>query len=272
MRANPHRPWQKAGLCLLVMMLASPALADDDLRSLCPTRPGLATPPCIVDSGHVVAELGLGDWTLDRQGGDRTDTLVTGDLLLRYGLGGRDEIQIGFTSFGTTRTRDASGIGRSSGVGDLTLVYKHSLAHPDGSGFSIAVQPFVTLPTGGNTIGAGDWNGGLVVPMGLPLSDKISLELTPEIDAAVNGSGKGRHMALTAVEGLSFALSPKVSTSVEVEEVHDEDPSGTQDHALAGLSVAWQPASSWQFDTGAVAGLDHNSPDLEVYFGISRRF
>ncbi|HEY1125536.1 MAG TPA: transporter [Sphingobium sp.] len=272
MRAIPDRPLQAAGLCLLVMALASPALADDDLRPLCPTRPGLATPPCIVDSGHVVAELGLADWTFDRQGGDRTDTLTTGDLLLRYGLGGRDEVQLGLVSFGTVRMRNASGVSHASGAGDLTLAYKHSLGHPDGNGFSVAVQTFVTLPTGGSAIGAGDWGGGLLIPMSVPLSDKVALELTPEIDASVNASGKGRHMALSAVEGLSFALSSKVSTSVEVEEVHDEDPSGAQDHALAGLSMAWQPSSNWQVDMGTVAGLGLNNPDLEVYFGISRRF
>ncbi len=176
MRAITIHPWQKAGLCLLMAVLASPALSDDDLRPLCPTRPGLATPPCIVDSGHVLAELGLADWTLDRQGGMRTDTLVAGDLLLRYGIEGRDEVQIGLTSFGTVRTRDASGISHMSGVGDLTLALKHSLGHPDGSGFSVAIQPFLTLPTGGSAIGASDCRntavsiGAKAPPMLIPLA------------------------------------------------------------------------------------------------------
>jgi hypothetical protein len=272
MRAIPLSRWQKAGLGLLAMTLASPALAEDELRPLCPTRPGLATPPCIVDSDHVLAELGLADWTLDKQAGTRSDTVVTGDLLLRYGLGGSDEFQLGLTSFGTVRTRDANGISRMSGVGDLTLAFKHSLAHPSGDGFSAAVQSFLTLPTGGPAIGAGDWGGGFLVPMGMQLSDKVTLELTPEIDAAVNAAGKGRHVALSAVEGVNFSLSSHVSTAFELEEVHDEDPASTQDHALAGLSVAWQPAPSWQLDMGTVVGLDRNSPDLELYVGVARRF
>lgn len=272
MQAGMFRSWRNIGLGLTVLVLAGPALADGESRDLCPTRPGLATPPCIVDSGHVLAELGLADWTVDKQAGMRTDTIVSGDLLLRYGLDDQNEVQIGLTSFGTVRTRDPGGINHSSGVGDLTLGFKHGIVHPDGHGFSAAVQSFLTLPTGGRTIGAGDWSGGVMVPMAVPVRQGVSLELTPEIDAAVNASGEGRHFAAQAVEGLSFSLSPSVSTSVEVEEVHDEDPSGTQDHALAGLSVAWQPASNWQLDLGTVAGLDLNSPGLEVYFGISRRF
>ncbi len=259
------------GLLLLASM-ATPAFADDALRPLCPARPGLATPPCIVDAGHALAEIGLGAWTLAKQDGTRTDTIVVGDLLLRFGLDARDEVQVGLTSFGTVRTRDLSGVSRASGVGDMTLAFKHSLANPDGSGISIALQPFVTLPTGGSAIGAGDWGAGLIVPVGVSLSNVVSLELTPEIDAAVNEDGHGRHVALSAVEGLSFALSSKVSSALEVEEVHDADPTGTQDHALAGLAFAWQPSSSWQLDMGSVAGLDRHSPDVELYVGVSRRF
>lgn len=272
MQTGMFRSWRNTGLGLAALMLATPALADGELRDLCPTRPGLATPPCIVDTGHVLAELGVADWTVDKQAGVRTDAIISGDLLLRYGLDDQSEVQIGMTGFGTVRTRDASGISHSSGVGDLTLGYKRSIVHPGGNGFSAALQPFLTLPTGGRTIGAGDWSGGVMVPMAVPIAQGVSLELTPEIDAAVNVGGKGRHFAAQTVEGLSFSLTPSVSTSVEVEEVHDEDPSGTQDHALAGLSVAWQPTSNWQLDLGTVAGLDLNSAGVEVYFGISRRF
>ena len=256
----------------LLVMLASPAMADDMLRPLCPARPGLATPPCIVDAGHALAELGLADWTLDKQPGTRTDTIVAGDLSLRFGLDGKNEIQLGLTGFGSVRTRDASGVSRASSVGDMTIAFKHSLRNPDGSGVSVALQPYVTLPTGGAAIGAGDWGAGLIVPVGAPLSNSIALEFTPEVDAAVNGSGKGRHFAVSAVEGLSFTLSPSVSAALEIQEVHDADPDGHQDHALAGLSFAWQPSSKWQLDMGSVAGLDKNSPDIELYVGISRRF
>jgi len=256
----------------LLIAFAGPALADSTERPLCPARPGLATPPCIVDSGHVLAELGLADWTLDRQDGDRNDTIVAGDLLLRLGLDTHSEVQIGLTTFGMSRDRIAGVVSRATGLGDMTLAFKRSLRSPDGSGFSVAVQPFVTLPTGGAAIGAGDWGAGLIVPISVALSDSVSLELTPEIDAAVDGDRKGRHVSLVAVEGLSFALSPSVSMAVEAQQVHDADPAGIQDHALVGLSFAWQPARHWQLDMGGVAGLDSASPDIEFYVGISRRF
>ncbi|MBO9576094.1 MAG: transporter [Sphingobium sp.] len=257
---------------LLLIALAAPAFADPSERSLCPARPGLATPPCIVDSGHGLVEIGLADWTLDRQGGDRSDTILAGDLLLRLGMSARSELQVGLTSFGAVRSRTDGAVSRAHGLGDMTLAFKHSLRNPDGGGVSVAVQPFVTLPTGGSAIGADDWGAGLILPVGAPLGKGVALELTPEIDAAVDADGTGRHVALSAVEGLSFSLTPSLSTSVELQEVHDADPAGRQDHVLAGLSLAWQPSAHWQLDLGSVAGLDRASPDIELYVGISRRF
>lgn len=257
---------------LLLAALSTAAMADPSERALCPARPGLATPPCIVDQGHVLAELGLADWTLDRQGADRSDRIVAGDLSLRFGVSARSEVEVGLTSFGAVRSRSNGVVSRAHGLGDMTLAFKHSLRSPDGSGFSVAVQPFVTLPTGGSAIGAGDWGAGLIVPVGASLGKSVSLELTPEIDAAVDADGTGRHVALSAVEGVSFSLTPSLSSAVEVQEVHDADPSGHQEHVLAGLALAWQPSAHWQLDVGSVAGLDHASPGVELYVGISRRF
>lgn len=262
----------RRALALLTGLIAAPAIAGTALRDFCPARPGLATPPCVIDAGHVDAELGLADWTLDRSGGARSDTIVAGDLLLRYGLDASSEVQIGLTGFGRVRTREQGMVERASGVGDLILGYKRNLRNPDGSGFSVALQPFVTLPTGGRAIGAGDWGAGLVVPVSIDLGGAVGLGFSPEMDAAVDSDGKGRHLAYGSVAELGFTLSPQMSASIEVSEFRDEDPAGDQSPALAALSLAWQPAADWQLDVGTVAGLNRDSPHVELSFGISRRF
>ena len=48
----------KALLAVAALLAATPALADDQLRELCSERPGLNTPPCIVDKGHLQVEVG----------------------------------------------------------------------------------------------------------------------------------------------------------------------------------------------------------------------
>ncbi|WP_390902424.1 transporter [Sphingomonas bisphenolicum] len=249
------------------------ALAQD-ARDLCADRPGLGTPACTVDTGRVVVELGLGDWTREKDASSRTDTIQAGDALVRLGLGDHLEAQIGWTAYGHVRTRDrpSGAVEKDSGVGDVQVALRRNLSNPDGSGFSIAIMPYVSLPAGGSAIGDGDWGAGLIVPVSFDLGGGFSLGLTPEIDAAVDEDRSGRHFAYGSVAGLGFSLSDSVSGAIEAQVTRDDDPAGHATEALGGLSFAWQPSDDMQFDIGANIGLNADSPDSEVYLGVVRRF
>lgn len=264
-------------LMILAGLMVAPATAyaqGSPSRDLCPDRPGLGTPPCTVEPGHMVMELGLGDWTRERDAQSRTDTVEAGDLLLRLGLTDSLEAQVGWTAYGHVRTRDrASGaIDRSDGVGDVQLALRQNLHNPDGSGLSIAVMPYATLPVGGSAIGAGDWGGGLLVPVSFDLTDGLSLELTPEVDAAVDEDGDGRHIAFGSVIGMEVELGDTLSATVETSLMRDDDPTDHRTQALGGLALAWQPSDAMQFDVGLTIGLNADSPDSQVYLGVVRRF
>lgn len=252
---------------------AMPALADEARRDLCPDRPGLGTPACTVEPGTVLFEIGLADWTLDRTADSRSDSWTFGDALVRAGLTPSLEVQLGWTMLGHVRERDrATGLVNSATrIGDVTVALRQNLASPDGSGFSVAVMPYATLPLGGESVGAGDWGAGLIVPVSFELG-AVSLGFTPHLDAAVDSDGDGRHMAYGSVAGLGFNLSDDVSMAAEVSLARDRDPGGRTTEALAGLSVGWQPDADSQWDAGANVGLNRDSPDVELYFGFVRRF
>lgn len=257
----------------VLMAAATPALAKDE-RDYCPTRPGLNTTPCTIAPGRVSVETALADWTLDDGDDARTDTVLIGDTLARLGITDTIELQAGWTPYGHVRSRDkASGtVDRAGRIGDVTVGAKVNLLHPDGKGVSIAVQPFATLPVGRQPVGAGDFGAGVVVPVTFDLSDTLNLETTSEIDAAVDEDGSGRHLAYSGVVGLGLKLSKAVSVTLEGQVLRDEDPSGHTMQGLASMSLAWQPNDDLQLDTGAVAGLNRDAPDVELYVGISRRF
>ncbi len=244
-----------------------------EIRDLCPTRPGLGTAPCIVDTGHMLIEVGLGDWTVDSNRDTRTDTLLIGDMLFRYGLSDLDELQFGWTPFGHVRERDKSTdrVMRAEGVGDVTVGYKHSVSHPDGTALSVAIQPFVTLPVGGSAIGNHDWSAGLLIPVSFDVSDRVQLQATPEIDASGNGEGHGRHAAYGMVAGVGFAISGNTGITLELSAFRDRDPAGHTTELLAGVSATWQPSKKIQLDIGSALGLNNESSDAEVAVGISRR-
>lgn len=85
--------------------------------------------------------------------------------------------------------------------------------------------------------------------------------------SAIEGSGAG-----VAIRPSAPKLSKTALTSLEYEVMRDDDPSGQTAGSLAGLSLAWQPAKKiFQFDVGAI-GLSLDSPDIEIYTGITKRF
>jgi hypothetical protein len=253
-------------------LLPSAAFAEE--RSYCPDRPGIGTPACTMAPGQFSLEVGLGDWTLERDGSQRQDTFIVGDALLRYGLADHAEVQIGWSMWGNARMRDSALglVDHHNGSGDVTLALRRNLASPDGSGFSLAVMPYVSVPTGHHEIGGGDWGAGALVPMSYELSDTWSLSSTTEFDAAVDEDGDGRHFAMAETVGATAALSEAVSATAEYQILSDKDPEGHTVQHLAGLSLGWQPQDDLQLDLGANAGLDHDAADVEVYVGISRRF
>src|SRR5436305_12778884 len=126
------RAANRAILTAMALLLAAGTAQAGTLRDLCPDRPGLGTPPCTMDPGHVQFELGLGDWTLTRQGGDREDDLATGDLLVRYGLTSSLEMQLGWTAYTHVRIRSGHVVTHQSGTGDLRLALRQTVHNPDG--------------------------------------------------------------------------------------------------------------------------------------------
>lgn len=253
-----------------LLAIAAPATAQD--RDLCTERPGLGTPACTVEPGRVLIETSLADWMSDRSGGVRSDTILFGDTLVRVGVGERLELQVGWTPVGHSRERTGSAVDRATRVGDMIVGTKVNFAGPDGKGFSAGLETQVTVPTGRTPIGAGDWGVSFVVPLSYDLSDALQLQASPELDAAVDQDGDGRHTAFGGTLGLNFNLTEAISATLEGQAIRDRDPTGHQTQAFGGLSLAWQPSNDFQFDGGANIGLNHNSDNIELYAGISRRF
>jgi hypothetical protein len=255
---------------LALAVLALPAAAGaEPLRDFCPDRPGLGTPACTIDKGHGDIEIGVTDWTLEKAGGERTDGWTFADTLVRYGLTDRLEVQLGWTAYGTVRDRTGAGPAtHAGGTGDVMLALRRNLASPDGSGFSAALMPYVGLPTGGRTLGAGTWSAGLLLPVSYQLPGNLALDFTARVEAAPDDDRHGRHLAYGGVAGLDMPVSGALGATLELSAQREEDST----ELLAGLSFAYMPRPDLQFDVGANAGLSASAPDAELYVGIARRF
>jgi hypothetical protein len=262
---------------------ASPLIAHTDdtpprpaMRELCSERPGLATAACTVDPGHVQLELGLADWTLDRTEAQRQDRIDLGEVLLRYGLGKTTEVQFGWTAYAHVRTLDhADGrISTAQDVGDVTIGVKQNLRHPaEGKiGFAMAALPFVTVPTGKAEIGDGDWSAGLILPMSYKFSDVVSFAISPEVDAAADEDGEGRHLSYGAAFGFQVHVAKSVRLSPELQIVRDDDPDKSMTMSSASLSLDVRLKKMTQLDIQAIAGLNQDTPDIRLLAGVTHKF
>jgi len=255
-----------AGLTLLCVQ---PACADE-LGPICPDRPGKGTSPCTLADGHAQAELGLFDESFQRRAGTTTDTGNAGSLLAKWGVSERMDVEAGMALYQFQRVHNSTGTATSSSVGDLFLHAKYNPLAGDGP-FALVLDPFLKLPTAGGGLGNGAVEGGLVLPMGYDLGNNWSLAMTPEADILLNAAGTGHHANLVDVVGLGKSFGP-FSLGVEVWGDQNIDPAGTISQYSFDLDAAYLTNNDTQLDCGLNLGLNRATPDLEIYFGVSRRF
>ena len=259
---------------LLAAAAAGHAAAQEvPLHDLCADRPGKGTPPCIIDKGHLELEMGVGvarNWTP----GERDDSLALGGMEVRVGLARRFEMELGLTAYSAARVRIA-GVGstRSRGVGDLSIGGRYALTDPDKDGPAVSIQGFVTAPTATGHRGSGGWEGGVVLPLSLPLGGGFSLGASPEVQVLRTGGGGGTHQAWSGALSVSHAVGP-ISLSVEAWGGVDDAPSGATHRATIDLSGAWTPAKrpNMQFDLGVNFGVTRLATDVEISAGVVRRY
>jgi len=242
------------------------------LRPLCADRPGKATPACILDAGHLQFETGLFETSRQSEDGTHDDVDTYGAFELRAGLTRRAEAEVDWAPWIVERARDAAGRTRSSGVGDLTLGLRAALTDPDGSGPAVSVQPFVSAPTATHGMGAGGWQGGLRLPISIP-AGAWTFGASPELDVARDAAGGGAHAAWSGVVAASRGVGA-LTLGAELWGAVDDDPGGRTWQASVDLTAAIVPPrhAELQLDAGANIGVTHDTPDVDLYVGVSRRF
>jgi len=257
-------------LAALLLLLATLPAKADDLKPICPDRPGRGTSPCTLEEGRFQLELGLFDDSYQHRSDITTDTDNVGTFLAKWGVSDRMDVEAGMALYQRRRTKDASGSITLRGVGDLFLHAKYNPRESDGP-FALVLAPFLKLPTASGELNNGAAEGGLVLPMAYTLGSNWSLAMTPEADMQFNAAGGGYHANLVNVVGLGRSFGP-VTLGVELWSGQNLDPTDTVSQYSFDLTAAWLAGNDTQLDGGVNIGLNRATPDLEFYFGISRRF
>ncbi len=251
---------------LIGLAMAVPAAAQDGPR-FCPNRPDLGTSTCTTDRGRVLVEMSAVDLERDRGGGERHDTLLAADLLVRTGIGPSTEVQFGVTGFGRATDRVGGDRKVTSGMGDTRLGIRQNLIHPDGDGFSLAVEGYATLPTGRQPIGRDGASFGVTLPVAYEVDDRWDLAFTGQASVEKDEDGRGRHAVLMGIAGVGYALSDAVGVVGEIAISRDEDPGDPATRTFAAASIAWRVRPLVQLDLLVSAGLNRDAPDARMALG-----
>lgn len=239
--------------------------------AICTDRPSKATSACTVPKGSFQLETDLINWTKFDFVGTRTDTILYTSPTLKYGLTDSTDVQASITPYETVRTRDASGVSKISGVGDLYLRVKHRLTPSDAKA-QFALIPYIKIPTAKTGIGNRKVEGGLVGTGVFTLPAGFSLTLTPEIDDLENANLDGHHAQLVGAFNVGKSLSSKLTAYAELWAAQNYDPAGHVHQYSADFAVAYLAGPTLQLDAGTNLGLNRFTPDVQAYVGVSTRF
>lgn len=266
-----------AAACAL-MFVAAPLSAQDasagpiaEPAPICTDRPTKGTATCTVPKGMIQVESDAIFWTRSDTGGQRTDVLFYTNPTMKFGLTDSSDIQFNLAPQVEVRSRIAGQTVMQRGVGDLTVRFKQRLSDPDAR-VQIAVVPFIKVPTAERGIGNGEWEGGLVTSMQVPVGSAM-LTLVPQF-ALLSDSlePEDRHIEFQGLVNLAYPLGSRTTIAAEVWTAQNWDPSGTVRQYSADAAISHLLTNNLQIDIGGNFGLNQATPDVQVYAGISARF
>jgi hypothetical protein len=254
-----------------VLLVASSASAADE-QPICPDRPSKSTGPCTVPQGKWQLETGLVDWSRDDSGGVTTDSVVWGNTGIKYGISGNADVELWLTPLETVSTHGGGLHELDSSFGDTLVRVKYEIT-PDSAPVQVALDPFVKIPTANHRLGNGKVEVGLLVPLQIAVAKSpFTVSLGPELDWLADQEGDGHHAAMIQLVNLGWQANPKLTFTTEIWTQWDWDPAGTGKQVSWDGSIAYLVNKDLQLDAGANFGLNSQTPDVELYTGISVRF
>jgi len=219
-------------------------------------RPGIGFTPAVLAPGDVTWELGLPDASGDRSGGV-SSTQYSADSLLRIGLGGPLELQLGGSPY--NRTRSAGQL--DEGHGDSSLGFKFA--------------PAASGPLSWGLLGSVEFNDGAPAFRADHRQYLAGAQFNLQLDAR-NALGlyledvhAGRSDRSTLALGENFALRPGLGLYAETAWLRVPDRGGG---SLAGAGLAWQATPRVQFDAGLDRRLAGAAPRWLANLGVSIYF
>ena len=252
--------------CILLACRALPGA--EPVREMSTDRPDTTESAYSVPAGMFQVEMSFFDYSRDGDRGTSVEDWVFGQVNFKIGVAENADLQIVFDSYTQSRSTENGVRDRLSGFGDVTVRFKQNLWGNDSGKTAFALMPYVTIPTETELSGEA-WAGGLIMPLAISLSDRVSLGLMAEVDLVPDADTSGYDLEWLHSATLGISLTEKLGMYLEVVGIAGED---ADYQALFDAGLTFAVTDSLIFDAGVRLGMNRAAPDVGVFTGMSFRF
>jgi hypothetical protein len=196
--------------------------------------------------------------TLDRDGDDKYTAFGAGLVFLTTGVSRNVDVQVGAQLF-LSEDYDSEGFSENdSGVGDVYLRTKWHLYESSSTYTSVAVIPYLKIPTNGG-VGNDSVEGGLIVPWESRVWGDLRLSAMAQVDILRNVADDGYDTFWYASAAATRQLTKQIGLYGEAT---IGKSSGGDDYAgLLGGGVTFALSDNLWFDMAAYHGLSSGAAD-----------
>lgn len=242
----------------------------EQMREMATDRPDMTESPLSVEPGHVQLEFDTVAYEVSRTPSATDHVTRVGTVNTRLGLGMRTDLQLVVTPmvWRAVATQDASHED-DVGFGDTVLRLKVNLRGNEEDGFAIGLLPFVVAPTSTNGVGDAQFSGGLAVPMGIALHDRLDLGMMVQVEL---GEGELGTLSYRTLETITLGVGVVGPFAVFVEVAHATvfDDGATTFFELHG-GMTYALSSDMRLDVGVFGTLVGEGRPLLVFLGGTYR-
>ena len=281
--------WAKRSLILLVVTACSASYArsqtaisesysllnpvpNNKLRDLSTDRPGKSHSAITVDAGHFQLESDFVNVTYDPKGVSGTTTAYSiGTPILKWGITEKVDFELGLALFNWMRQTRLGESVSAGGFGDTLLGSKVNVFGNDGGDRSLALLPFLKIPTGAAGLSNQHVDFTLNAPYTITSFKPWSLTIEPNFGIIRNAD----NTAYTTDYGLIANLSREVfikGLTAAVEIAFDTRADKEPSRWSFDPSLQYMIGKNLQLDLGIYLGLNRATPRYNPYIGVSFRY
>lgn len=246
----------------------------EQMRELSADRPDKTESPFTVDAGHYQVEMDLFNMSIDRHNPEHARIDYTAweaaNITLKAGVLNNLDAQLAFVSYRYERVADRTQrtVERNRGFGDITPRLKWNVWGNDGGRTSLALLPFVKLPTGRRGLSNHEVEGGLKIPFAIEVPG-VDLCLMTEVDFLHDDTGGGYYPEFVN----SIAVGRNIIGDLGLAAEFFSAVNTESDHWDGSVDVwfTYDANENLRFDAGVYIGVTRASEDWHPFVGLTWR-